>query len=144
MLDAQGNESKVKVELLQTGMRLLVKPGSQFAVDAEVLKGSTAADESNLTGEATPVEKAVGDSVLAGTINLWGAVEVSVLKPAAESSLQKIIKLIRTRSSRKRRRSSSPISSARITYIVLLLSAAMFFCVVAGLWADAVHFWWAR
>src|SRR5262249_46232706 len=73
VLDVHGNETKVKVELLKTGMRLLVKPGSQFPVDAEVLKGGTAADESNLTGEATPVEKNVGDTVLAGTMNLWGA-----------------------------------------------------------------------
>src|SRR6185295_14365367 len=64
-------------------------------VDAEVTKGQTAADESNLTGEATPAEKNVGDKLLAGTINLWGAVEALVLRPAAESSLQKIIRLIR-------------------------------------------------
>ena len=128
VLDAQGNESEVKVELLQTGMRLLVKPGSQFAVDAEVLKGSTAADESNLTGEATPVEKAVGDSVLAGTINLWGAVEVSVLKPAAESSLQKIIKLIKDAQQQKApAQQFTDQFSTYYTYIVLLLSAAMFF-----------------
>ena len=76
-------------------MRLLVKPGAQFPVDAEIVKGQTASDESNLTGEATPVDKAIGDTVLAGTINLWGAVEVLVLRPAAESSLQKIIHLIK-------------------------------------------------
>ncbi len=128
VLDAQGNESEVKVELLQTGMRLLVKPGSQFAVDAEVLKGSTAADESNLTGEATPVEKAVGDSVLAGTINLWGAVEVSVLRPAAESSLQKIIKLIRDAQQQKApSQQFTDKFSTYYTYGALALSAVMFF-----------------
>lgn len=128
VLDAQGNESEVKVESLQTGMRLLVKPGSQFPVDAEVLRGATAADESNLTGEATPVEKAVGDSVLAGTINLWGAVEVSVLKPAAESALQKIIKLIKDAQQQKApSQQFTDQFSTYYTYIVLLLSAAMFF-----------------
>jgi len=95
VLDAQGNEREMPVEQLRAGMRLLVKPGSQFAVDGEILKGGTAADESNLTGEATPVEKNVGDTVLAGTLNMWGAVEVSVLRPAAESALQKIIRLIK-------------------------------------------------
>ena len=49
-----------------------------------------------MTGEATPVEKRVGDILLAGTMNLWGAVEAEVLKRAQESSLQKIIKLIKT------------------------------------------------
>ncbi len=76
-------------------MRLLLKPGEQCPVDAEVVKGATAADESNLTGEATPVEKKVGDTLLAGTLNLWGAVEATVLRPASQSALQKIIKLIK-------------------------------------------------
>jgi Cd2+/Zn2+-exporting ATPase len=68
------------VEKIRAGARLLIKPGAQFPVDAEIAKGNTAADESNLTGEAAPVEKIIGDTVLAGTINLWGAVEVIVTK----------------------------------------------------------------
>jgi Zn2+/Cd2+-exporting ATPase len=128
VLDAQGNEREVKVESLQRGMRLLVKPGSQFPVDAEVLKGGTAADESNLTGEATPVEKAVGDAVLAGTINLWGAVEVTVLRPAAESSLQKIIHLIREAQQQKApSQQFTDKFSTYYTYGAIGLSMAMFF-----------------
>lgn len=128
VFDAGGGEREVKVELLQPKMRLLVKPGAQFPVDAEVLKGSSAADESNLTGEATPVAKAVGDTVLAGTINLWGAVEVSVLRPAAESALQKIIKLIKDAQQQKApAQQFTDQFSTYYTYIVLLLSAAMFF-----------------
>jgi Cd2+/Zn2+-exporting ATPase len=128
VLDANGHEREVKLDLLKAGLRLLVKPGSQFPVDAEVLKGSTAADESNLTGEATPVEKKVGDTVLAGTINLWGAVEVSVLRPAAESSLQKIIKLIKEAQHQKApSQQFTDRFSTYYTYAALALSAAMFF-----------------
>jgi Cd2+/Zn2+-exporting ATPase len=128
VLDARGNESEVPVEALQRGMRLLVKPGSQFAVDAEVVKGRSAADESNLTGEATPVEKIIGDTVLAGTINLWGAVEVSVLKRVAESSLQKIIKLIKDAQQQKApAQQFTDKFSTYYTYGALGLSAAMFF-----------------
>src|SRR5437773_7028813 len=94
-LDAAGKEREVPVAQLRPAMRLLIKPGAQFPVDAEITKGQTAADESNLTGEATPVEKGVGDNVLAGTLNLWGAVEAIVLRPATESALQKIIHLIK-------------------------------------------------
>ena len=94
-IDAHGNETEVPVEKILKGARLLIKPGSQFPVDCEIVKGATASDESNLTGEAAPVEKVIGDTALAGTINLWGAVEVVVLRPAAESSLQKIITLIK-------------------------------------------------
>jgi Cd2+/Zn2+-exporting ATPase len=128
VLEASGREREVKVDALQAGLRLLVKPGSQFPVDAEVLKGRTAADESNLTGEATPVEKKIGDTVLAGTINLWGAVEVSVLRPAAESSLQKIIKLIKEAQHQKApSQQFTDRFSTYYTYAALALSAAMFF-----------------
>src|SRR4030095_7823490 len=71
-----GGERSVPVEELTPGMRLLVRPGELFAVDGELVKGETAADESNLTGEAIPVDKIPGDPVLAGTLNLNGSVEV--------------------------------------------------------------------
>ena len=127
-LDVRSNEREVKVEQLKTGMRLLIKPGAQFPVDAEIVKGSTAADESNLTGEATPVEKNIGDTMLAGTINLWGVVEVVVLRPAAESSLQKIITLIKDAQQRKApAQQFTDKFGTYYTYIVLGLSFVMFF-----------------
>jgi Zn2+/Cd2+-exporting ATPase len=124
----QNREREVAVENLRAGMKLLIKPGAQFPVDAEISKGATAADESNLTGEAAPVEKNVGDAVLAGTINLWGAVEVLVTKPAAESSLQKIITLIREAQQQKApAQQFTDKFSAAYTYFVLGLSFTMFF-----------------
>ncbi len=89
-----GVEKRVPVESIQVGDVLVVKPGDLFALDAEVIWGSTAADEATLTGEAHPIAKQVGDTVFAGTINLWGSVQVRVLRPMAESALQKIIRLI--------------------------------------------------
>lgn len=128
VLDASGRESEVRVEALQPRMRLLIKPGSQFPVDAEVVKGRTAADESNLTGEATPVEKGVGDTVLAGTINLWGAVEAVVLRPADESALQKIIRLIKEAQNQKApAQQFTDKFSTYYTYFALGLSVVMFF-----------------
>jgi Cd2+/Zn2+-exporting ATPase len=127
-IDAQGNEMEVAVEKIRAGARLLIKPGAQFPVDAEIVKGTTAADESNLTGEATPVEKAIGDTALAGTINLWGVVEVSVTRPAAESSLQKIITLIKEAQQQKApSQQFADKFSTYYTYGVLGLSLAMFF-----------------
>jgi Cd2+/Zn2+-exporting ATPase len=127
-LDDQGREREVPVENLCTGMKLLIKPGAQFPVDGEMIKGATAADESNLTGEATPAGKNVGDSVLAGTINLWGAVEIIATKPAAESALQKIITLIKEAQQQKApaQRFTDKFSSV-YTYVVLGLSFMMFF-----------------
>ena len=128
VLDESGHEQDVPVEQLARGMRLLIRPGAQFPVDAEVAKGQTASDESNLTGEANPVEKRVGDTVLAGTMNLWGAVEVTVLRPVLESSLQKVIRLIREA---QRQKAPSQQFTDKFgtyyTYCVLGLSLGMFF-----------------
>jgi Cd2+/Zn2+-exporting ATPase len=127
-IDVNETETEVAVEKIRSGARLLIKPGAQFPVDAEIARGATAADESNLTGEATPVEKIIGDSVLAGTINLWGAVEVITTRPAAESSLQKIITLIREAQQQKApAQQFADKFSTFYTYGVLGLSLAMFF-----------------
>ena len=128
VINEQGRERELPVETLRPGMRLLVRPGSQFPVDAEIAAGGTAADESNLTGEATPAEKNVGDSVLAGTINLWGAVEVMVTRPAAESALQKIITLIKEAQQQKApAQQFTDRFSTVYTYFVLGLSFGMLF-----------------
>ena len=122
-----GAERVVPVEELTPGLRLLVKPGELFPVDAEVARGESAADEANLTGEATPVDKRLGDAVLGGTMNLWGAVEVTVTRAARESALQKIIHLIQhaQRSKAPSQRFTDRFGS-RYTYGILALTLAMF------------------
>jgi Cd2+/Zn2+-exporting ATPase len=128
VLDARGAEQEIRVEQLRAGHRLLVKPGAQFPVDAEIVKGCTAADESNLTGEAIPVDKVVGDTVLGGTMNLWGAVEALVLRPASQSALQRIIQLIKEAQQRKApAQQFTDRFSSCYTYVALGLSLAMFF-----------------
>ncbi|MET0261836.1 MAG: heavy metal translocating P-type ATPase [Rariglobus sp.] len=91
-----GGELEVAVDEIGIGDRLLVRPGEAFSADGTVVKGKSASDESALTGEAVPVEKATGDGVFSGTINLWGAVEFQVTRLPSESTLQKIIRLIQT------------------------------------------------
>jgi Cd2+/Zn2+-exporting ATPase len=93
---ANGSEQEVAVDELQIGQRVRVKPGEAFAADGVIVNGKSASDEATLTGEATPVEKAAGDQVFSGTINLWGAVDYDVARLPAESTLQKIIRLIQT------------------------------------------------
>lgn len=96
VIAADGAHHVVTVDQLKVGQRLAVKPGEMFAADGEVVKGETASDESTLTGESVPVEKSVGSSVFSGTINLWGSVEVNVVRLPSESTLQKIVRLIQT------------------------------------------------
>ena len=128
IVDEQGREREVAIEAVQRGARLLIRPDTQFPVDAEVVKGSTAADESNLTGEATSVDKGVGDTVLAGTLNLWGAVEALALRPEAESALQRIIRLIQD--AQKFKAPAQRITDkfgTPYTYAILAASLIMFF-----------------
>jgi Cd2+/Zn2+-exporting ATPase len=128
LVDAQGHERLLAVEEVEPGMRLLIKPGEQFPVDAEVVKGKTAADESNLTGEAAPVDKAIGDTVLAGTLNLWGAVQAVALRGVQQSALKRIIHLIREAQHLKApaQRFTDKFST-HYTYAILGLTLVMFF-----------------
>ncbi|HLP03324.1 MAG TPA: cation-translocating P-type ATPase [Opitutaceae bacterium] len=127
-VDADGKQTVIKVEEIALGNTLFVKPGESFPADGLVTSGKTAADEANLTGEARPVEKAEGDQVFSGTINLWGAVEFSVQRLPAESTLQRIIRLIQT--AQKLKAPSERFTDkfgVRYTYAVLGATAAMFF-----------------
>lgn len=87
-------EREVPVAELDRGMRVRVTPGEQIPVDLEIEKGESACDESNLTGESMPVPKRPGDQALGGTLNVWGVIEGVVARPASESALTKIIRLI--------------------------------------------------
>jgi Cd2+/Zn2+-exporting ATPase len=126
--DTSGCEREVPVSAVNVGDIVVVKPGAQFAVDAEVIKGKSAADESNLTGEAHPVSKFIGDSVYSGTINLWGAVDARVLRPVSESALQTVIRLIREAQHLKApsQRFTDKFGT-RYTVGILGLTAVMFF-----------------
>ena len=109
-------------------MRLLIKPGAQFPVDAEIAKGALPPMNRISPAKRRPVEKKIGETVLAGTINLWGAVEVMVTRPAAESALQKIIKLIKEAQQQKAPAQQFTDKFGTVyTYFVLGLSLAMFF-----------------
>ncbi|MEY3609080.1 MAG: hypothetical protein RLZZ447_1868 [Verrucomicrobiota bacterium] len=96
LVDADGREREVPVEVVRPGLRLRVRPGQAFAADGSVVAGRSASDESALTGEANPVPKAPGDPVYSGTLNLWGQVDFDVTRLPAESTLQRIIRLIQT------------------------------------------------
>ena len=87
-------EIEQPVESLVPGVRLRVRPGELVPIDFRVLRGESACDESNLTGEARAVPKQAGDVALAGTLNISGVMDGEALRPASESALQKIINLI--------------------------------------------------
>ncbi|MCA9835727.1 MAG: cadmium-translocating P-type ATPase [Trueperaceae bacterium] len=89
-----GQTKRVSVESLQLGDSVVVKPGERIPVDAEISQGQSAIDQSAVTGESVPVDKAVGDQVFAGTVNGHGALLLKVTKLASESTLARMIKLV--------------------------------------------------
>ncbi|MER3405206.1 MAG: cadmium-translocating P-type ATPase [Chloroflexota bacterium] len=90
----EGIEQRIPVEQVQVGDTVIVKPGERIAADGVVLAGVSAVDQSAMTGESMPVEVQPGSFVHAGTINLHGSLEVRATRPAAETTLAKIIRLV--------------------------------------------------
>ncbi len=89
-----GSETTVDVDNILPGQVLHVRPGESIPVDGVVLEGSSAVDESALTGESIPVEKTAGDTVNAATVNRTGSFTFRATRVGAETSLAKIIKLV--------------------------------------------------
>ena len=98
-----GAELSVPVEELVRGDVFVVRPGDRLPTDGTVVEGASAVDQSPVTGESMPVAKAVGSTVFAGTINREGFLAVRVDRPAAESTLARIIRLVEQAEARKTR-----------------------------------------
>ncbi len=89
-----GETLDVPIDQVVKGDVVLVRPGEKIPVDGVILKGSSAIDESMITGESLPVEKHVGDNVTGATINKTGSFEIEATRVGAESTLSQIIKLV--------------------------------------------------
>lgn len=89
-----GKETEVTVDKVKKGDAFVVRPGESIPVDAEITDGSTAVDESALTGESIPVDKVVGDTVSAGTINKSGFIKCSATAVGEDTALSQIIKMV--------------------------------------------------
>lgn len=89
-----GTETTVPVEEVKPGDIFVVRPGESIPVDGVVLEGDTAVNESALTGESIPVDKAVGDTVSAATINTSGFIRCEATHVGEDTTLSKIIKMV--------------------------------------------------
>ncbi len=89
-----GKSIDMEVENVVQGDIVLVRPGEKIPVDGQISKGSSAVDESMISGESLPVEKNIGDMVIGATINKTGSFEFRVMRVGAETALAQIIRLI--------------------------------------------------
>ena len=88
-------EMMVPVESIQSGDYLRILPGETMPVDGRIINGETTVDQSIMTGESIPVDKTIDDDVFGGTINCFGAIDIIATKVGEDSSIQKMIQLIR-------------------------------------------------
>ncbi|RYD28035.1 MAG: heavy metal translocating P-type ATPase, partial [Verrucomicrobiaceae bacterium] len=94
-VERDGTEQDVPLEHVRRGDVVRVRPGEKIPVDGEVLDGSSAVDESMLTGEPMPVQKSTGDKVIGGTMNKTGAFRFRALKVGKDTVLHQIVRLVR-------------------------------------------------
>ncbi len=98
---AGGQEETVPVEEIRPGDRLRVLPGETLPVDGTVVEGHTSIDQSVMTGESLPVDKAPGDEVFCGTVNRFGSIDLAATRIGADSSLQRMIDLVKAAEEKK-------------------------------------------
>ncbi len=89
-----GSTQDIQIKDVVHGDIVLVRPGEKIPVDGEIIKGSSAVDESMITGESIPAEKRVGDSVIGSTVNKTGSFEFKATRVGSETALAQIIRLI--------------------------------------------------
>lgn len=94
LIESDGSIRDIPPEQIRVGDHLLVKPGEKIPSDAVVRSGISDVDESALTGESVPATKQIGDMVFAATINQDGSLTLEVTKPAGETVMARIIKLM--------------------------------------------------
>lgn len=97
----EGKEVELPVENVAAGEIAVVRPGGRIPVDGRVIRGASAVDESLLTGESIPVEKAVGADVTAGTVNQSGLLEIEVKRAAQDTRLAQIIHIVEEAQAKK-------------------------------------------
>jgi Cu+-exporting ATPase len=130
-----GIETIVPLAEIRPGDRVLVLPGERFPVDAVIASGRTTVDESMLTGESTPLERSVGERVLAGSLNYDGAIECVAESLGEETMLARITRMVeQAQSSRAPMERLADRTSAIFVPVVLVLAVLTFVA-----WIVATH-----
>jgi Cu+-exporting ATPase len=135
-LRADGTDEEVPLDQIHVGDRLRVRPGEAVPVDGSVAEGSSSVDESMVTGESMPVEKAAGAKVIGGTINGTGALVITAEKIGADTMLSRIVHMVADA-----QRSRAPIQrladSVAAWFVPAVIASAAITFVAWMIWAPA-------
>ena len=120
-------EKIVPASEIQSGMKLRVLAGETIPVDGKIISGTTSVDQSIMTGESLPVDKTEGDEVFCGTMNCYGSVDMVATNVGEDSSLQKMIRLLKEAENKK-----APMQRIADKWATWLVPVAIAIAVIAG------------
>ena len=134
VLDAEGVERRIPIDHLQVGDRFVVRPGEKVATDGLIEEGTSALDQSLLTGESVPVEKQPGDEVVGATVNAGGRLVVRATKVGSDTALAQIGRLVEEAQTGKApvQRLADRISGVFVPVVIALAVATLGFWLGAG------------
>lgn len=122
-------EEVVDTALLAVGDVLLIRPGERISGDGVVLEGASEVDQATITGEPLPADKAPGDEVFAGTVNGTGTLRIQVLRPSADTVINRIAAMV-TEASASKARTQLFIEKVEQRYSVLMVTATVALLVI--------------
>ncbi|MBL0312144.1 MAG: cation-translocating P-type ATPase [Holophagaceae bacterium] len=134
-LRIEGRERFVAIEALEPGTAYLVKPGERLPADGIVIEGSSKVDESVLTGESELLSKSIGDTVICGSLNAAGVLEVRVTRAGEDSTLAQIIRSVENALAGRSplERVVDKVSRIFIPTVLIIAAATLGGCLLAGL-----------
>ena len=137
-LSEQGDEEIVEAVELEVGDVVLMRPGERIAADGAVVAGASEVDQATITGEALPVDKAVGDEVFAGTLNGTGSLRVRVDRRAGDSVVARIASLV-DEASRTKAKTQLFIEKVEQRYSIGMVVATIALFVIPLVWGEALQ-----
>ncbi|MEM2990435.1 MAG: copper-translocating P-type ATPase, partial [Halobacteria archaeon] len=131
-----GEEREIPVEEVKVGDIIIVRPGEKLPVDGIVIEGSSAVDESMITGESIPVEKSPGSEVIGATLNKTGLIKFKATKVGADTALAQIIKLVEDAQTSKApiQKLADKVAGHFILAVHVLALITFFFWFFTGYW----------
>jgi heavy metal translocating P-type ATPase len=125
---ADGKEEVISVDEIKIGDTLRILPGESVPVDGEIISGTSSLDQSIMTGESLPIDKEVGDVVFCGTMNMYGAIDIRATSLGENSSLQKLIDLVKAADEKQ-----APTQRIADKWATWLVPVALFIAIAAWL-----------
>lgn len=120
-----GEEIEVSPDEVAIGETIIVKPGEKIPLDGVIIEGESSVNQAALTGESAPVDKALSDNVISGTLNLTGVIKVRTTSVFGESTVSKILELVENASDKKAKVENFITKFARFYTPVVVIAAVI-------------------